>query len=1345
MKHSKWLLHLVIILLAVNILFFVIWYAFDLQGYVKTKLESYLSELIQGSLKIDRLSINERHLTINGIKVSAGNSIVTGTIRQIQVDYNLFRLLTSGINFRKIIRQINVYNPDLSVSYTIKPPSGKKPTKIPDLTPYFELLNINQGKLSLNLTVHPGITKEDTLVVKERFRNLNLDVNNKQLSEIKLSAVTANRGSIKAEARLDKGMISLIDIALEGYKPYKISYSELINPQTEISTLFKYSKLSSEANPEYRISTIIWNTAAQFSDYSVQIPLIQVEGNERALSFAVSESKINDNRIKLSGVLTDLLNKPQINGFAEIVRFDLSEITPELSGIVTGNIAFNGPFSSVTAQSTIKSDFMEISKEQFKDIEIIANYKEKNFQFVTNTILWRNQLIDIDGNFNLDDLQIKAVMQIHPELYDDNINLNSKLIAELNLKNGLSFNLDVETLDFYNNITSLLGFSGNAKLDLTKQVHSYPFLEFSLENNSDMEIIGVGNLAQSEFALSLLLNDFILEDHVKYAEYNNIRSIISGEVNATLKDSELSGTTDLFIAVTSPKSYQGNLVTDFSYNIPDSWGNLSLSTKDAFAENQPFYINADLSLSKDSLNIHRFQLDDVCSIEADLNLSELFSSSAQIEINSLNIAKYWNMFSPFKQPAPFVSTITSKLDYNNDQHEVSGYLSLRKGQLAGLSPFDADLNFYGNPSDLIIDTQIRVSETDSLNLRSLIDINKDLKIITNCQFNDFSIESVFPLEQLKGKVNGSALWSIVLAKEQKLKHELSCDLYSREIKYSDISFDNISVKARQSGDLVTIDTLLVNAVNELNVSGKGSLGYDLFSNRFVANDRSLMLSISGDILRLLKTNIPYIKSARGWLDCQLNLKSEDEGIFIEDGKLSVQNGIMQLQDQVEPVRDIDLDFVINDNQLKINKFSSQIGNGRLYIRNAIDQGDDNFFIGPLNLGYFLLRTNDAGIQVSIPDYLPSNTVATAVLKGQQIREATIKGPFDDMEISGEIIVSNGSVVYPPNTKNLLQMINLFQKKEELKEQLPLPFTLDLMIKTANNVHYVTYPAFLTTSPNSYLRLVYDGAEWFAWDADFISEKGTLDFYGTVFDVNRVRLEINQTNNIINVNGTFTQKAPDGTLITLSVITNPSKGPDITSQLEFKLTSDNPLDKTTTQILSRLRYNKSMDELTADQKQSLLQDEAMQLISTSVSTTYVSQFLSPIENRIRRFLKLDSFSITTGFVQNLFVEFANDEQQESSFANSANLNSDILQFSSSVFLNNLSISMGKYISSKLFLDYEIMLQESTDLSNQTQLEIYHNASMRFNLPWNLRFIYTFSLKPEPEVNSHEIMLQRSFRF
>jgi hypothetical protein len=171
----------------------------------------------------------------------------------------------------------------------------------------------------------------------------------------------------------------------------------------------------------------------------------------------------------------------------------------------------------------------------------------------------------------------------------------------------------------------------------------------------------------------------------------------------------------------------------------------------------------------------------------------------------------------------------------------------------------------------------------------------------------------------------------------------------------------------------------------------------------------------------------------------------------------------------------------------------------------------------------------------------------------------------------------------------------------------------------------------------------------------------------------------------------------------------------------------------------------MEELTPDQRQNLLKDEALQLVGSNLNSSLLGQMLNPLENQVRRFLRLDSFTISTGFIQNLFMEYGTSNQQKASFSDANNLNADILQFSSSVFLNNLSLSMGKYLGRSMFLDYQIQLQETTDLQAKTALVLYHNTTLRVYLPWKLKLNYTFSIRPEREKNTHEVMLQRSFRF
>jgi len=236
----------------------------------------------------------------------------------------------------------------------------------------------------------------------------------------------------------------------------------------------------------------------------------------------------------------------------------------------------------------------------------------------------------------------------------------------------------------------------------------------------------------------------------------------------------------------------------------------------------------------------------------------------------------------------------------------------------------------------------------------------------------------------------------------------------------------------------------------------------------------------------------------------------------------------------------------------------------------------------------------------------------------------------------------------------------------------------------------------------------------------------------------------ESQELLNVAGVFNKRAPDGTLITLTVITSPDLTKSFSDRLEFALTSDNPEDRSISQILARLRYNQNAD-VAQETKGIPLQDEALSLISGNLDSSLLTPILSPVENFIRRKLKLDGFTISAGFIQNLYTQYSTDPNLLADYTNMDHFSSDIAQFSSSILLNNLSVSMSKYLGRKLFLDYKLDLQEATDLQKKTKLMISHETSVRYMMPKRYRLGYTFKYMPQETGISHEIMLQRSFRF
>jgi len=1345
MKHSKWLLILILILLIINATFFILWYALKGQDRVKSALENYLSNALSGKVGIGKLSANERQITANGLIFSDNNATISIEIKQVQIRYNLLRLITSGFKFNKVIKQITMYEPNLSVRYDLKPSEkAKKSTKIPDLTPYFDNLSIKNGNLHIIFTAKPGISSNDTLRIEEKLTDVNISVVNKIHSDIKFDAVSDHKGKFKASAILDKGLLSELKCEIDAYQPYGISLTGFEQIDTRINSWMDYSQINKQTKPDFSFFCQLEKTKFLYQNFNILLPDIKIQANPQYAYFNLKESRINSHLIQGGGYLYQYLENPYLNANATISKLVLSEFTPLLKGNVSGKINAVGHLNDLTANGSFQLPEVQIENETVTNLKLEATYADNIVSFSTDFFNWRNQLSKASGDFELPTTKLNLNFATSPVYYDDLINLSAEFKSSLDFSDGLSAETEIINLEFFNTDISFRDFKGSVDLSLDQGKSKKNYMDLNLSNDK-LIIKATGDPVKRELDANLQFNEFSLDNYLIYAEKQNIDTMITGIINAQLRQSDILGDTDLALQMNSPKSFEGEIKTAFSYDLSTNEGELDFRAENANAEKIPFDFTFKTKIDKKQLQVIDFNLDNVMSANGWLDFEDYYNSGFSLNVDGLNVAKYWSMFNPGNVSLPVFGNVSAALDYNLSQDKlVRGYVKTDSVLVTDFKPLYALIDFNGTTSDLEILAHVHTSENQGVNIRGSFSRKPKVAFKAFAELKNFDLSDYFVEKHFSGLINGIADWSLYLNERDKWEHNLGCNISGTKINVENIPVDILKIKAAQSNDVLLIDSLQVFSANMFDISGTGALDYNFLTNKYSGGSNSLNVSVEAEALKILKNFVPYFENARGRLISQFNIKTADDGIDIVRGTLAMDNGMLKMKDQPEAISDIDLMGTITHNEFKLDNLSCQVGQGRLFIRNEIDIGEDNFFIGPLNLGYFLVRTNDNGIQISIPDYLPVNTVATAVVKGQNSREATIKGPFDDMQFKAEIIASNGSAVYPAKTKNLLQLINVFQKKQEI-EEIPLPFTLDLLIKIEDNVHYVTYPAFLTCQPGSFLHLVYDGNIWAAKEASFVSEKGTFDFYGTIFNVENVRLVINETNNIIAIDGTLTKKLADGTIITLIVLTNPQKGQEIFNQLEFKLTSDNPLDKTATQVLARLRYSRNVDELSPEQRQSLLQDEAMQLISTSVSTTYVSQFLSPIENRIRRFLKLDSFSITTGFVQNLFVEFATDNNGRANFNDPSNINADILQFSSSILLNNLSITMGKYIASKIFLDYEIHLQETTDLARKTKLDLYHNASIRLSLPYKFRFVYTFSIRPVRESNSHEVMLQRSFRF
>jgi len=1211
MKHPKWLLIIVLILLAINIAFYTIWYAFDVQGKVRVELESFLSKTMNGTLQIQKLSINERQITVNRASFYDKTSNIRISVKQIRIRYNLLRLIVSGFKINNVVKDIVVYEPNAFIRIDLKPPSGKKPFEFPDITAYFNKLNIIKGQIHFILAKADSLG-ESSFLFEEKLNNVDAEVNNTRHSDIVLKAISENNGQFELKSILDKGLLSEAQLQINNYEPLSLNIKEINLLHTNLSLTLNYSKISKQNKPDFDVSSIIRNTSVEYNNYKLYIPYVLLKGNKNVLQFSIRESDINTHKFHVAGFFSDLLTQPYLKTSVSLDRIDLNDIMNDLNGEATGMLKVETDFKTIMASGEFYGPTIRYQKEEIRNLDVKVDFSDHKLSVSTSDFYWRNQATRLLGNYNLIDQKIHANLISIPQSYSKDFNVNLDIETNLDLSNkSINAEIAVNKLGFSNTNYNFQDFNGKVSVRSNNLINKDFFVELNLKDASGTSISATGRTGKSDYTADISFDSISVNDYLPSLKEHDLISVLSGDIKANMHNHEVTGNSSLKVNMTSPKLLNGAFNTSYNYSLDTKQGTLSLKADSAYSQNTPFDLQFAAAIDKSLVTIEHFELDKVLKADGKINLVNIYDSKFSVKADSIDTSKYWNMFVPLRIAPPVSTFLTMNLDYNQSiVGEVKGLIRADSIKIEHLKPMNTIIQFSGTTSNVNVNAEIQTAGNSYVSIESQILTQPDLDIDANANFTQFDAQDLFIDKNIIGIVNGSVKWKFSARHDKSPLQSLSCKLSGEKIRVNDIPIDKLLVNVSQLNEVLLIDSLQVESKNLLKLSGSGALDYNFLTNNYFNGNHTVNVAFDGDLLRWVKSYASFIENARGRVKFNAAIQTDENGINIKNGNISMSNGMLRLNNQIETINDLDLEGTISDNELDLKNLSCQIGSGKLFISNAIDPGEDNFFIGPLNLGYLLIHTDDAGIQISIPDYLPPNTVATAKVKGQNGKDATIKGPFDDMEINGEILASNGSVVYPANTKNIMQLISLFQKPERKGEDIPLPFTLDLLIKVQDNVHYVTYPAFLTCLPGSFLRLTYDGNKWNAQEADFVSEKGTLDFYGTTFNVDNVKIEINAQRNILSINGVFTKKAADGTVVTLTATTNPQKGPDVFNQLEFNLTSDNPQDKSITQILSRLRYNRNIEELTPEQRQSLLQDEAMQLISTSVTTTYVSQFLSP---------------------------------------------------------------------------------------------------------------------------------------
>jgi len=1350
LKKRKWFLWLVAILILLNAGIWVAFRFLGLNSYLKGELLTFAEKQLHAKVYIGTFSFNDRQMRLGQIHVQDNKKQWNVRVKQIYVNYNLLKVLFSGFKLTNAVNQIMIFEPVVTYEWGPSPPKEKKNKKseFPKLKNYFDELSIYDGRVVIRAK------DTDKWLIAESLSEIQLNIANKRKTAVVLSCRTSSRGDIRVKASLSEAGLESVEAKIVGYRPQSLRLKGLTDLTGVISTDIQLTTLRSNKRTEtiIRANGALRDATITYASYHAEVPYLRFQGDQtemRVQSFA----KVNQNPIRLNGLIRDLMSpKPTFSMQAQSESTDLASFIPSLAGKVDLSVVMTGTTENPRISFDATSPSIQWEGQEVKNLSAHGLYSDQLLSLTLHQLYWEGtELSGIGAWMQNGTLQTTLNAASLGEGVPGK-HIEGQIIATVSFRPQLNVSAEIKNAAYSDAQYAV----EDVNLKATWQNDKIAGSGYAEGGSVKFDLSG--DWKQRYVAIQTKVERFSTRSIFKQKALNgSLYPLLSGSIELQFHDETIRFNTDMNLRDESwSQLYYGNLSLSGSYHTKTQAIQAQLDELCGEYRHQPIKLSLQAHGNMNEIQLNHINLNDQITAEAWWKNRKENPFGVQVEGKDISVQQLTKYLTdePNKHRVDGMINFEANYNYQDDQ-AVALHLEGSQLQLEDAAPLKVVLQASGNTEEIKIDqTGVFLSnDKQILSLDASVNLQDRKVDYVKSRIAAFELSSLMPKLELSGTMSGEVSFDSQDTGYLELGGlripPLNIALLATQLQYKHAIIDTIQVRLQQTQDELIVKEFKAVGQDDLLASASGSLDYNLFDGRAYNGDHHLKLAMQGNFLRTLSNFVSLFPSASGDGQIALTLSMKDEGLSFDDGSIEINRGILKIDTQQEQLTKLKVSASIKDNQLTLKQFSGTFGDGKINIRNEIHNDYQDFKIGMLNLGRLFIKTTGEGLLISVPSYSPPSTQVLASIRGKYTDEAEVTGPFDDIHVAALVELKNGSGMYPENTENLLKLINLVRSPSstdypaEEKESSSLPLAVDVELLFTDNMRYVTYPANFVILPESFVHLIYDGYEWIVPEAHFMSESGSLDIFGTNFSVDYLNVIINRQQHIDRITGSFYKKASDGSLITLDVTTDDKANSNLLSSLRFALHSDNPEDRTTTEILSRLRYNRSMDELSSSQKQNLLQDEALQLVGTNISSSFIDPFLSPIENRIRKILRVDYINITPGFVQNFVNEYISADSPYKSHVNSTQ--SELAQFGSAILLNNLSINVGKYITKKLFVDYVAFIQETTDLSQHSRLQIYHDATLRLDLPQRLKLSYTFQYKPGEEKNAHEIMIQRSFRF
>ncbi len=1316
MKSKKWLITILLIVFIINLIFYLVIHFTKIDELVKQTAIDEIEKMLQADAEINDLTLNDRHIKISGIKIK--NQTLDLAIDQIYIEYNLIQLLFSRFQNFRAIKKIKIHDPliDLIIQSSKNPKKEKVNFELPQFSEYFGELNIYNGKLSVQY-------QNGDFFAATVLDNINISIHNKKHTNISGDSRIDKKGKLQFSATIEDSELKKAQATISAFQPQQLRIPFLKNMHPIFDVSLKYDK------KEIAYQGNIKNINTQLAEFPIEADSLVIFGNEQKLNVQTENLRFAQQELKLRSALIDPFSKDKkLAGNIIIPDLDIQRFQELAKGNVNAKLTLSGKLDDPKLTGIIISQKIEIAQQKLEDIKMQLDYFNKNIAIDLEQSFWQGNKIRGLGNYDLEKGLVFELKKNRLVYRQNDLLLTGYLDADIHYSSEIKAQIDLSEIHLEHKDLVLYNYNFSGKYDQKSFAArlSSPFQHLVFSADGELSDL-TGKIKFQRFDLKNIFND-----NFKYPS-------LSGYVDLSLNSDSLKMNSFIRTYGEQFGELDGILRTDIFLDRKSENVQVSFKTEDARFNYEPLSIDLAAEGSLDSIETKKFLLNKKIDLAGKVIFQPKLSYSIDLKTKELEITSLLRYFMNYYAYKDIDGKIDLDLHYDNFQEgKTTGKIAIRKFHNASLSQLNLLAEIKGNKNSINIPTcSISRKNNQLLDLQGKIELSENFSIDLNGELKNVYLDSIFVADNFSGQIFGNIHYT-----KNSQMNELGLQLNGEKIRMNKFLIDSLLVDIKQKEKLLLLNKFHLTYPDLFTVEAFGKLGYNFLNGNLYPDSNRVILKCKGDPLKIVQDQFKLITAGNSQCQFDLELGIAEEGLSFHKMNFILENGKLQLKGQPHPIHSIFAEFQIQNNKFQIKNFRGTIGEGRIYLDNELNNDGNDFILGSLNLGIFKLRTNQQGILISVPEYSPENSMLNVRLNGREKEEMEIIGPFENTTVIGDIHFSNGNIIYPPHTENLLKLFDVVtekqkKKQKQKKEENPsLPISLDIILHFDENLRYVTYPANIKLDRNCYLQIDYQKGDFKIPNALFNASEGSVNMFGTQLELDNLQIIINRYEGV-RISGSFYKKISDGTMITLDVY-NDIQNDD---GLRFDLLSDNPNDKIT-DILAKLRYNRSMDEISPGQRKTMMQDEFIQIAGLSLESAIFMPLISPIDNFIRQVTKLDHFHLKTGFVQNIFTSFSDQIENETLFeADKQNVE----KFTSDLFLNNLSITAGKYLTDQLFFDYQVRFEKPLDLVIESKLGVFHEFALRYDLPYKFIISYHYNILPFERKNSHEIMLEKAIQF